>query len=136
MDDLFLKISTREIPSACVYDDAHFFAFLDSNPTNKGHTLVIPKTKYRNIFAMNSDEFSALAKVTHTIALAVRKATGADGVNIIMNNEVSAGQDVFHAHIHIIPRFTNDGVFTTPTHVTYIDGEAEVYAKKIRERIL
>ncbi len=133
MEDLFLKISRREIPSACVYEDEQFFAFLDIQPCNKGHVLVIPKTHYRNIFDIDVETFGALAQIAHKIANAIQETLHADGVNVIMNNESAAGQVIFHAHIHIIPRFTDDGVFAPPHHTTYAEGEMEVVARSIRE---
>ena len=136
MEDLFLKISRREIPSACVYEDERFFAFLDIQPCNKGHVLVIPKMHFRNIFDMDAESFSALARVVHTIALATKEATGADGINIVMNNEVAAGQEIFHAHVHIIPRFVDDKVFAPPRHTTYAEGEMETVAEEIRSALL
>ena len=135
MEDLFLKIVAGEIPCSRVYEDAQFFAFLDIKPINKGHTLVIPKRKYRNIFDMDADTFASLGKAAHHVALAVKKATGADGINITMNNEAAAGQDVFHAHMHVIPRFTDDYVFTPPHHTTYDEGEKDVVAEKIRQSL-
>jgi len=135
MNDLFLKISRREIPSACVYEDAHFFAFLDIQPCNKGHVLVIPKTYSRNIFDIDSHTFGDLSKVVHMLARAVRKATGASGVNIVMNNEPAAGQEVFHTHVHIIPRFENDHVFSPPRHTTYTEGEMDTLAEEIQKHV-
>ncbi len=132
MDDLFLKIISGDIPSAKVYEDAQVVAFLDIRPCNKGHTLVIPRTHYRNIFDMDKEAFGTLAAATHTVALAVQKATDADGINIVINNEKAAGQEIFHAHFHIIPRFNDDGVFAPPAHTTYAPGEIETMAEKIK----
>lgn len=132
MDDLYLKIIAKEIPSSCVYEDAETIAFLDINPCTKGHTLVVPKKFTRNLMTMTGAEFGYLMETVHRVAHAVIRATNADGVNLIMNNEAAAGQEVFHAHVHIIPRHTGDSVFTPPTYETYADGEKTLYAEKIK----
>lgn len=136
MDDLFLRIIKGEIPSSKVYEDADTFAFLDIRPINKGHTLVIPKTKYRNILDMDEAVLASFIRTVQKVARAVKQAANADGVNLIMNNEAPAGQDVFHAHFHVIPRFTDDHVFERPKHTAYEnDGERDSVAHSIAEAI-
>lgn len=132
MDDLFLKIIAGDVPAAKLYEDEWTFAFLDINPSNKGHALVVPKTHFRNVFDIDAETFSAMARTAQKIAVALKDTLGADGVNITMNNEPAAGQKVFHAHMHVIPRFTGDQVFETPKHTTYDDGEIDTVAETIR----
>lgn len=131
MEDLFSKIIAGEIPCTKVYEDDETFAFLDINPCSKGHTLVVPKKHSRNIFTMTAEEFGKLMQTAHKISAALKAATNADGINVIMNNEAAAGQVVFHAHIHLIPRHTDDHVFPKPNHTTYAEGEMESVAQKI-----
>ena len=135
MDDLFLKIIAGEIPSAKVYEDELTYAFLDIRPNNKGHTLVVPKTKYRNIFDIDSDVFAAMAKTAQKVAVAIKEELGADGVNITMNNEPAAHQEIFHAHLHVIPRFENDGISFLTRTISYEDGEIEACAEKLRAHL-
>lgn len=106
---IFSKIIAREIPAEIVYEDERTIAILDINPVNPGHTLVIPKEVYINVLDIPANLFAHLAEVTHRLAPAVKAAAGADGINIIMNNETAAGQEVPHAHIHIVPRHHGDG---------------------------
>jgi histidine triad (HIT) family protein len=80
-------------------------AFLDTRPLNMGHTLVIPKAHYVCIFDAPEEQISQVHKVSKQIALAVKKATKADGVSIIQQNGKAAGQDIFHFHVHVVPRF-------------------------------
>lgn len=108
-DCLFCKIIAGEIPSHKVYEDDDFFAFLDIHPVNPGHTLVVPKAHHLNIFDLPTDILEKVGPVVQKIARAVQSTARADGINIIMNNEPSAGQVIFHAHIHIIPRHKGDG---------------------------
>ena len=109
IDCLFCKIIASEIPSEKIYEDEKTYAFLDIHPVNKGHTLVIPKRHSENIYEIPRSEFCDVMAVVQQLAPKVKSATGADGINIAMNNEPAAGQVIFHAHIHIIPRFENDG---------------------------
>lgn len=132
MHDLFLKIIRGEIPSHKLYEDEKTYAFLDINPHNKGHALVVPKTYFRNVFDIDEETFCALMKTVKKLAPAIQKATGAHGINIGMNNESAAGQIVFHAHVHIIPRFENDQIYQPAKHMKYEDGEKEAIAESIR----
>jgi histidine triad (HIT) family protein len=136
MEDLFLKIIRGEIPSAKVYEDEHIYAFLDIRPVQKGHTLVIPKTRYRNIFDIDSAALSKVMSGVQRIARALAKGLQADGVTIVMNNEPAGGQEVFHAHIHVIPRFTDDGAFTPPHHTSYAPGEIEAVARRVENAVV
>ncbi len=110
MDDcLFCKIASGEIPSQKVYEDNATFAFLDIKPVNPGHTLVIPKKHTRNIFDIEKEDWAAVLETGRRVAKAVKEATGAEGLNVHVNNEPVAGQVIFHAHIHLIPRHEGDG---------------------------
>ncbi|MDP3645922.1 MAG: HIT family protein [bacterium] len=128
---IFCKIVAGEIPSFKVYEDEHVLAFLDIRPVNAGHTLVIPKEHFVNIFDISEEAWLAVGKVVRTLAGAIEKAVGADGVNLNMNNREHAGQLVDHAHVHIIPRKKGDGLKLWPQH-PYPEGEALSVAEKIR----
>lgn len=131
MENVFEKIINREIPAFIVYEDDIVLAFLDIHPNNKGHTLIVPKKTYRNVFDIDPDVFAHMAKAAKKISIAILKATEADGINIVMNNESAANQAVFHAHLHIIPRFAGDGVFEPPRTLMYKKGEDDEVAKRI-----
>lgn len=102
---IFCRIVSGDIPSSKVYEDDEVLAFLDISQATKGHTLVIPKQHVRNVLEMNEDAASTVFSRVPKIARALKKATGASGMNIIANNEEIAGQTVFHAHIHLVPRY-------------------------------
>lgn len=108
-DCLFCKIVKGEIPSEKVYGDEYLYAFLDIRPVNPGHVLLVPKQHFANLYEIPDEVLANLAPVIKKLAIAVKKAVGADGMNIGMNNDSAAGQLVFHAHIHIMPRYKNDG---------------------------
>ncbi len=137
-DTIFGKIIRKEIPADIVYEDDATLAFLDIAPNSPGHTLIIPKQASRNIFDIDEASFLAVMKAVRTVALGVKKAMSADGVNILMNNEPEAGQMVFHSHIHIIPRFKADAFEHFPPmkpKTSYEEGEATEIAEKIRNAI-
>lgn len=108
---IFCQIVSGTIPSSKVYEDDKVMAFLDITQTTNGHTLLIPKKHVRNVLEMDQETARDLFVQLPKIARAVQKTTGAAGMNIINNNEEVAGQTVFHAHIHLVPRFdSNDGI--------------------------
>lgn len=133
-DTIFSKIINKEVPAEIVYEDDEVIAFLDITPINPGATLVVPKKQSRNILDIESDDWAKLMEVVRKIAPSVKEISGADGLNIVMNNEPSAGQMVFHSHVHIIPRFENDDVPAWHGK-EYKEGEIEKMAKKIRNSI-
>ncbi len=134
MDDIFEKIVRGEIPAEKVYEDDSVLAFLDIKPINPGHTLVIPKIRYRNLLETPDDELEKLIIAIKKIANAVKDATRADGINIRFNNERAAGQDVFHTHAHIIPRFEGEGYHGWPQG-SYTEREMREIGEKIRNAI-
>lgn len=133
-DCLFCKIIKKEIPSEKVYEDEYSYAFLDIKPINPGHTLLVPKKHFANLYEMPDEVLANLAPTIKKLAIAIKKAVGADGINIGMNNDSAAGQLVFHAHIHIMPRFKNDG--HEHWHGTpYQGGEKEEIATRIKKHL-
>jgi len=131
MDDcIFCKIIKGEIPSSKIYENDKVLAFLDIGPVNKGHTLVIPKKHFTNIFDIDEKVLDEVSRVVRKIAPAVKKAVNADGVNVMSSNGEAAGQVVMHSHIHIIPRFKNDGLKLWPQG-KYEEGEMNSFKEKI-----
>lgn len=131
-DCLFCKIIRDEIPSAKVYEDEHSLAFLDINPVNPGHTLLVPKQHFANLYETSDETLRELMPVIKKLAIAVKKAVSADGINIGMNNDSAAGQLIFHAHIHIIPRHLEDGFKHWHSKRPYKDGEINQVVEKIK----
>ncbi len=129
-DCIFCKIVKGELPSAKIYEDDRILAFLDIAPNNHGHTLVIPKEHYQDFLDMPDETIKDLFASSKKIAKAVQKGTGAEAFNIGMNNGKHAGQIVYHAHIHIIPRFANDGLKHWPSK-KYEGTQMEEFKKKI-----
>jgi histidine triad (HIT) family protein len=133
---VFEKIIAGEIPHHKVYEEESFFAFLDAEPINPGHTLVVPKQPYKNIYEIPREEFGRLMQVVHKLSPQIKEAVSAEGINIGINNETAAGQEVMHLHAHIMPRFVDDNFQHWDGEEPYHDDErgSEV-AERIREKL-
>ena len=106
---IFCKIANGEIPSTTLYEDDDFRVILDMGPAARGHALLLPKEHYANLFELD-DELATKALVTaKKVASRLKDALGADGFNLVQNNGEAAGQTVFHFHMHLIPRYKEDG---------------------------
>ena len=133
-DCIFCKIIKGEIPSNKVYENEKVLAFLDIGPVNKGHALVIPKEHYVNIYDIPENLLKNVIAAVKKVSKAVKKGVNADGINLNMSNDPSAGQVVMHFHMHVIPRFKNDNLKLWPQS-KYKEGEAEEVKKKIKENL-
>lgn len=135
IDCLFCKIVAEEIPCAKVYEDETVFAFLDIHPVNIGHTLIVPKAHSVNLYETPDETVAHMMVVAKKLAIAVKEALNADGINIEMNNDPVAGQIIFHTHLHIIPRFQGDGFMHWHGARDYHEGEAEKVAEGIQKSL-
>ena len=106
---IFCKIAAGEIPSNTIYEDDSFRVILDLGPATKGHALVLPKNHYADLFEIPEDVLADAAKVAKKVAGTMKEKLSCDGLNLIQNNGETAGQTVMHFHLHIIPRYANDG---------------------------
>jgi histidine triad (HIT) family protein len=109
MDCIFCKILKGEIPSYKIYEDENVFAFLDITQGTKGHSLIIPKKHIKNVYELTDVDASNIFKIVPKISNALKESFDPIGINIISNNELPL-QSVFHFHIHLIPRYKNDGM--------------------------
>lgn len=132
---LFCKIARGEIPCYKVYEDDIALAFLDINPASKGHTLVLPKEHFQDMTKCPKDILAHLSKVAQIIAQAQISQLGASGVNVITNVGKQAGQTVMHFHIHVIPRYDNDGLKLTLPPQQIEDKELLLLADTIRKGV-
>lgn len=129
----FCRLVRREGPVSCIYEDEKVIAFLDIRPMNEGHTLVIPKKYYRYIYEVPDEEIAHLFKVVRRVAWAVKKAVNAGGISITQHNESAAGQDVFHLHVHIIPRYEGQRLPRPDKIPEASREELDEVARKIRQ---
>ncbi|WP_078390828.1 HIT family protein [Shouchella patagoniensis] len=110
-DCIFCKIIAGEIPSVKVYEDNDILAFFDISQVTKGHTLVIPKHHHENVFELPEGVAATLFAAVPKIATALQTTFEPTGLNILNNNGESAGQSVFHYHLHLLPRYEETGLY-------------------------
>ena len=135
MNCIFCAIVDGVIPAAKVYEDDQILAFMDINPANPGHLLVIPKRHYRNIFDIDVEMAGKIMRVGTRLASVVKTALNPDGLNLLQSSESAAFQTVFHFHLHLIPRWEDDSlVLPWQPQQGDINQIAEV-ADKIRQHI-
>ena len=106
---IFCKIAAGEIPSKTIYEDEQFRVILDISPASKGHALIIPKEHYADIYKLPEDMAGQAMILAKKLALHMTETLNCDGFNIVQNNGETPGQTVFHFHIHLIPRYEQDG---------------------------
>ena len=110
---IFCKLAGGEIPTATLYEDEDFRVILDANPAAKGHALIIPKEHYANLYELDDELAGKVLVLAKKMITKHTDILGCDGYNIVQNNGEAAGQTVFHFHMHLIPRFKDDGVGVT-----------------------
>lgn len=132
-ENVFYKIIHSELPSYKVYEDESFLVILDRYPANLGHCLILPKIPATDIFDLSEESAAGLYPLAKKIASAVKNATGCDGVNIMQNNGRAAGQMIFYFHLHIIPRYYEDGIRFSTTQKDYDGAKFEEMADRLRE---
>jgi len=102
---IFCRIARKQAPASLVYEDEKVMAFLDVRPLNEGHTLVIPKAHYETIFEIPEELNAYLHRIVKRVSFAVKKASKADGISIFQQNGKAASQEIFHLHVHVVPRY-------------------------------
>lgn len=130
---IFCKIIDKEIPCYKIYEDNDFLAFLDISQATIGHTLVVPKKHYSNIFELNDN--SSIMNVVIKVAKALKDSLGIDDLNIVNNNGPLAGQTVNHFHIHLIPRYEGDKVSLIFGENKLSSDEFDSLVKKITNKL-
>jgi len=131
MVSIFSKIVDGEIPCEKIYEDEDTLAFLSIGPINKGHAIVIPKKEYEDFLSTPPEVLAKMMEVSQKVARKMKEVLNCDGFNITTNNGSAAGQEVFHVHVHIIPRYDNDGLAMWK-HKEYDEGEMKEFAQKLR----
>ncbi len=107
---IFCQIVGGTSPAAIVYEDDVTLAFMDINPANPGHVLVIPKRHAKDLFEVDDDDACRVMRTVRRVAQAIDQALRPDGLNLIQANRPAAFQSVFHYHVHVIPRWHADGL--------------------------
>lgn len=132
---IFCKIANGEIPSATVYEDDRFRAILDMGPASKGHTLILPKEHFKDVCELDEAYASRVLALGGKIGAAMKASLGCSGFNLVQNNGTSAGQTVFHFHLHVIPRYDDGAPIVTWEPGSADPGELKDTAERICEAL-
>jgi histidine triad (HIT) family protein len=132
----FCGIASGKIPASIVYEDSHVVAFMDLNPASIGHTLVVPREHWENIYEVPEDALGNILSVVKRVCAAVKKTVDADGIKVIQLNGAAAGQVVMHLHINVIPAFSKpEAVGKRRGRLTPEREELDEMAQKIRQNL-
>lgn len=132
---IFCDIVAGRASAVKVLETPRILAFLDIAPVNYGHTLVIPKEHYPTLLDLPDELWTEMGQVSRQVARALMKALFARGFNLGMNNFDAAGQAVFHAHLHVIPRYLTDGLHFFPQG-SYRPGDMERVGQQLRQALV
>ena len=108
-DCIFCKLANGDIPTNSIYEDDRFNVILDNGPATKGHALILPKDHADNLFELPDETAAEAIKLAKKLGKHMVDTLGADGFNLVQNNGEAAGQTVMHFHLHLIPRYKDDG---------------------------
>lgn len=135
-DCIFCRIARGEVPCNKVYEDDECICFLDTNPVSRGHSLVVTKRHYVSLLTVPKNLVAHTFQVAQLVSQACVAQLGATGVNVVTNVNRSAGQSVFHFHIHVIPRYEDDGLGSLFDHpIALPSDQFPLLADSIREGI-
>lgn len=115
---IFCKLANGVFPTNSIYEDEDFNVILDLGPATKGHALILPKEHYNNLYELPDETAAKVMKLAKRMAIHMRDRLGADGFNLLQNNNEVAGQTVYHFHMHLIPRYEGDG-----QHISFVPGK-------------
>ncbi|MDO8530198.1 MAG: HIT family protein [bacterium] len=136
MDDcIFCKISKGEMPCFKIFEDENTLAFLDIKPFSKGHCLVIPKKHFENVFDITEDALQKVSVVAKKLSEKIKNTLQADGIRLSQSNGKTAGQEVMHFHLHIIPRYEGEDIPMHPAATAHLPQADFEELKKIVEII-
>jgi len=108
-DCIFCKIANGEIPSKTLYEDEDFRVILDLGPATRGHALILPKEHADNLYELPAELAAKVLPAAQKVGVMMREKLHCDGLNLVQNNGEAAGQTVMHFHMHMIPRYVDDG---------------------------
>lgn len=132
-DCIFCKIAAGEIPSKTLYEDGQFRVILDLGPATRGHALILPKEHAANLYELPEETAAEAMKLAKRMAVLLRDKLLCDGLNLIQNNGEVAGQTVSHFHLHLIPRYQEDGQKINWVPSSPTQEELETVRKEIAE---
>ncbi len=132
---IFCKLASGEIPTATLYEDQEFRVILDQGPASKGHALILPKAHYADLYELPEETAKKVMVLAKRMADVMTRALGCDGFNLVQNNGETAGQTVFHFHMHLIPRYRDDQVKLGWTPGTLTDEVRDEVLDKVKKEL-
>lgn len=132
---VFCAIVAGRAPAVVVYEDERTLAFLDIHPATRGHTLVIPKRHSRDLLSVATEDALHVMRSVQRVAQALDAALHPDGINLIQANRRAAFQSIFHYHVHVIPRWSDDGLVPIWRHGRAEPEELRELGERIREAV-
>jgi len=131
----FCRLVKKEDDTSIIFEDDRTMAFMDIRPVNDGHTLVIPKAHYENIYDIPEDEIAYVYRIVKKVASAIKQSIKPDGISITQHNGRAAMQRIFHLHVHVIPRYEGQR-FPRPDELSAAEREKlDEIATKIRKHM-
>lgn len=127
MDDncIFCKLANGQIPTNSIYEDENFNVIMDNDPATRGHCIILPKTHAANLYELPEEYCEKIFPVVKKCGSVLKDTLHCDGLNVLQNNGETAGQTVFHLHVHLLPRYQEDGVDIEFRHGTVREGIEE-----------
>ncbi|MCT4596638.1 MAG: HIT family protein [Vallitalea sp.] len=132
---LFCNVANNSMESATIFENSEFKVVLDPFPASKGHTLIIPKEHIENIYELDTESASRLFALATHIAKVLKNTYDCDGLNVLQNNGAAAGQTVFHYHMHLIPRYSDDKVNINWETVKFEKEQLQEMASEIASKL-
>ncbi|MCI8270131.1 MAG: HIT family protein [Lachnospiraceae bacterium] len=132
---IFCKIANGDIPSATIYEDETFRVILDLGPASKGHALILPKSHFKDLCDADPDITAKVMPLAGKLGKAMKTGLGASGFNVVQNNGASAGQTVYHLHVHVIPRYEGGPEMVSWTPGKEEEAELAKTAEKIKKQL-
>ena len=131
---IFCALVSGATPGFRVLADDAAVAFLDHRPASPGHTLVIPRRHVAHLWDADADTVAAVARTVHAVAALLHDRLAPDGLTMRQNTGTASGQDVFHLHVHLVPRWHGDGHIGWPNRPDPPPDPAELHARLTAER--
>ena len=134
-DCIFCKLANGEIPTNVLYEDDVVKVIFDAEPVSRGHVLILPKEHFDNIYSIDDNTAGHVFQVAAKLSRAIKQSLECEGINILQNNEEPAGQTVFHFHMHIIPRYADDGFDMIFNHGKITNEKVKELRDKIQSKL-
>lgn len=129
---IFCKLANGEIPTNKIYEDEDFTVILDASPATRGHALILPKEHFANLYEISDETAAKALPLAKKLIKHMKEVLNCDGFNVLQNNGETAGQTVFHFHMHLIPRYAGKEQILNWSHEAFTDEEMKEIAESLK----